>query len=94
MCVCVSWLAQVTWFACVCVLGIILFAILMQCATSSWLWILISEVRFILQMKVVYDLKWYQLKSVEDLKIVEKDCSQMFAGHFCLFEACSSPVMG
>ena len=45
-------------------------------------------------MKVVYDLKWYQLKSVEDLKIVEKDCSQMFAGHFCLFEACSSPVMG
>ena len=31
-------------------------------------------VRFILQMKVVYDLKWYQLKSVEDLKIVEKDC--------------------
>ncbi|CAL1137706.1 unnamed protein product [Cladocopium goreaui] len=28
---------------------------------------------FILQMKVVYDLKWYQLKSVEDLKIVEKE---------------------
>lgn len=24
-------------------------------------------------MKVVQDLKWYQLKSVEDLKIVEKD---------------------
>lgn len=28
---------------------------------------------FILQMKVVGDLKWYQLKSVEDLKIVEKE---------------------
>lgn len=28
---------------------------------------------FILQMKVVQDLKWYQLKSVEDLKIVEKE---------------------
>lgn len=34
-------------------------------------------------MKVVYDLKWYQLKSVEDLKIVEKDCSDV-CGHFCL----------
>ena len=28
---------------------------------------------FILQLRMVQDLKWYQLKSVEDLKTVEKE---------------------